>query len=130
LGEEIACAFCSLAAGEKVLASELCFARWDKYPVTEGHLLIIPNRHVVDYFAVTAEEKAALWDMVDEGEKLLDERFKLDGYNVGINVGAVAGQTLSHCHIHLIPRRLGVSENPRGGVRGVMAGKADYSTSR
>jgi diadenosine tetraphosphate (Ap4A) HIT family hydrolase len=95
--------------------------------VTEGHLLIIPNRHVVDYFAVTAEEKTALWYMVDEGKKLLDERFKADGYNVGINIGTDAGQTVMHCHIHLIPRRAGDSVNPRGGVRGVIPGRADYS---
>jgi diadenosine tetraphosphate (Ap4A) HIT family hydrolase len=65
--------------------------------------------------------------MVDEAKKLLDGRFKPDGYNMGINVGAPAGQTVTHCHIHLIPRRSGDSVNPRGGVRGVIAGKADYS---
>ena len=68
--------FLFAADGEKVLASELCFARWDKYPVTEGHMLIIPNRHIADYFSVTAEEKAALWAMVDEGKKLLGECYK------------------------------------------------------
>ena len=127
MGEELNCPFCSLPGGEKVLASELCFARWDKYPVTEGHLLIIPNRHVADYFSVAPEEKTALWAMVDEGKKLLQERFKPNGYNVGINVGTPAGQTVMHCHIHLIPRRSGDSVNPRGGVRGVIASKADYS---
>lgn len=97
--------------------------------MTEGHLLIISNRHVADYFSLTAEEKTALWAMVDEGRRLLDERFKPDGYNVGINIGADAGQTVMHCHIHLIPRRSGDTYNPRGGVRGVIAGKADYSRS-
>jgi diadenosine tetraphosphate (Ap4A) HIT family hydrolase len=124
--EELNCAFCS-QTGEVVLMSDLCFARWDKYPVTEGHLLIIPKRHVPDYFSATAEEKLALWALVDQAKTLLDERFKPDGYNVGINVGATAGQTVMHCHIHLIPRRLGDSINPRGGVRAVIAGKADYS---
>ncbi len=98
--------------------------------MTEGHLLIIPNRHVADYSSVTAEEKTALWAMVDEAKKLLDGRFKQDGYNVGINVGPTAGQTVLHCHIHLIPRRSGDSVNPRGGVRGVIAGKADYARGR
>ena len=126
MGQELDCPFCSTPEGEKVLASKLCYARWDKYPVTEGHLLIIPNRHVVDYFSVTAEEKTALWAMVDEGKKLLDERFRPDGYNVGINAGTDAGQTIMHCHIHLIPRRSGDTNNPRGGVRGVIPGKADY----
>jgi diadenosine tetraphosphate (Ap4A) HIT family hydrolase len=127
LGEKLNCPFCSPADGEEVLASELCFARWDKYPVTEGHLLVIPNRHVSDYFLATEEERTALWAMVDEAKKLLDGRFKPDGYNVGINIGTTAGQTVMHCHIHLIPRRAGDSVNPRGGVRGVIAGKADYS---
>jgi diadenosine tetraphosphate (Ap4A) HIT family hydrolase len=97
--------------------------------VTEGHLLIVPNRHVANYFSVTAEEKRALWAMVDEGKKLLDERFKPHGYNVGINVGTDAGQTIMHCHIHLIPRRSGDSSNPRGGVRGVIPNKTDYPKS-
>ncbi len=70
-----------------------------------------------------------MWAMVDEGKKLLDECFKPHGYNVGINIGADAGQTIMHCHIHLIPRRSGDTNNPRGGVRGVIAGKADYSRS-
>jgi len=123
----VSCPFCSPVDGEKILASELCFARWDKYPVTEGHLLVIPNRHVADYFSATEEERTALWAMVDEAKKLLDGRFKPDGYNVGINIGTTAGQTVIHCHIHLIPRRAGDSVNPRGGVRGVIPGKADYS---
>jgi diadenosine tetraphosphate (Ap4A) HIT family hydrolase len=126
LGKELNCPFCAPPDGEQVLLSELCFARWDKYPVTEGHLLIITNRHVPDYFLVTAEEKTALWAMVDEARKLLDERLKPNGYNVGINVGSPAGQTVMHCHIHLIPRRSGDSTNPRGGIRGVIIGKADY----
>ena len=129
MGQELNCPFCSPADAAKVLASEFCFAWWDKYPVTEGHLLIIANRHVADYFSLKAQEKTALWAMVDEGKKLLDERFKPDGYNIGINIGADAGQTVMHCHIHLIPRRSGDSVNPRGGVRGVIAGKADYSRS-
>jgi diadenosine tetraphosphate (Ap4A) HIT family hydrolase len=129
LGEVVNCPFCSLVDGEKALASELCFARWDKYPVTEGHLLVIPNRHVPDYFSLTAEEKKALWAMVDQGKKLVDERFKPDGYNVGINIGTTAGQTVMHCHIHLIPRRSRDTVNPRGGVRAVIPGRADYPNS-
>lgn len=125
--QEINCPFCSPAEGEKVLGSALCYARWDKFPVTEGHLLIIPNRHFADYFSATPDERVALWDLVEEAKKLLAGRFKPNGYNVGINVGAPAGQTVMHCHIHLIPRRTGDSDNPRGGVRAVISGKADYS---
>ena len=94
--------------------------------MTEGHLLSIPNRHVADYFSVTAEEKTALWAMVDEGKQLLEERFRPDGYNRGINMGTTAGQTVIHCHIHLVPRRSKDSVNSRGGVCCVIAGKADY----
>ena len=94
--------------------------------MTEGHLLIIPNRHFPDYFSATPDERTALWAMLEEAKKLLAGRFKPDGYNVG----ATAGQTVLHCHIHLIPRRSGDSVNPRGGVRGVIAGKADYSGNR
>ena len=94
--------------------------------MTEGHLLIILNRHVADYFSATAKEKIALWAMLDEGKNLLERRFKPDGYNMGVNNGTHAGQTIMHCHIHLIPRRSGDSLNPRGGVRAVIPEKADY----
>jgi diadenosine tetraphosphate (Ap4A) HIT family hydrolase len=127
VGEELNCPFCPPAEGEEILRSAFCYAKWDKYPVTEGHLLIIPNRHFSDYFMATPDERTALWAMLDEAKKMLDGRFKPDGYNVGINVGAPAGQTVMHCHIHLIPRRSGDSVNPRGGVRGVIACKGDYS---
>lgn len=120
------CPFCSAAENDKVLRSALCYARWDKYPVADGHLLIVPSRHFADYFQGTSEEKTRLWTMVDEAKTLLDDKFKPDGYNIGINTGIAAGQTIMHCHIHLIPRRRGDTANPRGGVRGVITGKADY----
>lgn len=91
-------------------------------------MLIIPNRHGADYFAASAEEKAKLWAMVDEGKNFLAERFRPDGFNVGINVSTTAGQTVMHCHIHLTPRRSGNSVNPCGGVRGVIAGQAGQKT--
>jgi diadenosine tetraphosphate (Ap4A) HIT family hydrolase len=106
------------------------FCPLGQVPSDRRALVNHPNRHVPDYFSLTPNEKTALWAMVDEGKKLLDERFKPDGYNVGINIGANAGQTIMHCHIHLIPRRAGDSANPRGGVRGVIPGKADYARSK
>jgi diadenosine tetraphosphate (Ap4A) HIT family hydrolase len=99
----------------------------NKYPATEGRLLIIPNHHFLNYFLATPDERTALWATVDEAKKLLNGRFKPDGYNVGINVGAVAEQTVLHCHIHLNPRRSADSVNLRASVRGVIAGKANYS---
>ena len=88
--------------------------------MTAGHLLIIPNRHVPT-ISLTAEDKTAFWLMVDGGKKFWMNALSPDGYNVGINIGADAGQTIMHCHIHLIPRRSAMPVNPRGGVRGVIA---------
>jgi diadenosine tetraphosphate (Ap4A) HIT family hydrolase len=126
MAEELTCPFCMPYPSEKVLENSLAYARWDKHPVTEGHLLIIPKRHFADYFEATAEEKGELWELVDKGKALVDQMFKPDGYNVGINVGASAGQTILHLHIHLIPRRKGDMENPRGGVRHVIPSKGNY----
>lgn len=109
-----------------VLQNELAYAKWDLYPVTQGHLLILPKRHVPGYFAASPEEKAKLWELVDQCKQLLDRKFKPDGYNIGINEGASAGQTIFHVHIHLIPRRKKDTDNPRGGVRHVIPSKGNY----
>ena len=97
-----------------------------KYPVTKGHTLIIPNRHVSSYFDLTDEEKEDLFNLLEEVKAHLDEQYRPDGYNIGINDGVVAGQTIMHVHIHLIPRYAGDMENPRGGVRGVIPRKRVY----
>jgi diadenosine tetraphosphate (Ap4A) HIT family hydrolase len=89
-------------------------------------MLIIPNRHFENYFDATDEEKVALWTMVDEGKELIDKLHLPDGYNIGINIGQAAGQTILHLHIHIIPRYVGDVEDPRGGVRGVIPGKQKY----
>lgn len=111
---------------DKVLSNELCYARWDKYPVSNGHMLVIPYREFASYFEATAEEKLALWALVDEVRALLDLRFSPGGYNIGINVGRVAGQTVMHMHIHVIPRYPKDLEDPEGGVRGVIPEKRKY----
>jgi len=98
----------------------------DLFPVTPGHLLIIPNRHIANYFEASAREKRELWDLLEEAKKLLESKDSPDGYNIGINVGEAAGQTVFHLHIHLIPRRKGDVENPRGGIRHVIPGKGCY----
>jgi diadenosine tetraphosphate (Ap4A) HIT family hydrolase len=118
------CPFCDVAAA--VLGNELAYVRFDKYPVTPGHLLILPRRHVANFFDTTAAEQAALWALLADAKRLLDERHAPDGYNVGINVGAAAGQTIMHVHVHLIPRYRGDIENPRGGVRGVIPARQNY----
>ncbi|MFA9556733.1 HIT family protein [Evansella sp. AB-rgal1] len=118
------CAFCSNV--EMVLENNLAFAIFDKYPVNKGHLLIIPKRHVSDFFDTTDEERAAFNELLEEGKKLLDSKFRPDGYNIGVNCGETAGQTIFHVHVHLITRFFGDMEDPRGGVRGVIPEKQKY----
>jgi diadenosine tetraphosphate (Ap4A) HIT family hydrolase len=118
------CPFCSGA--DRVLEDALIHCRFDLHPVTPGHLLVIPHRHVADLFALTTAERMAMLSMVDRAKALLGQRFEPDGYSLGINVGAAAGQTIGHVHLHLIPRYGGDVANPRGGVRGVIPGRQDY----
>lgn len=118
------CPFCD--AGEEAAGNALAYARFDAHPVNPGHLLLLTRRHVEHWFAATHEERAALLELVDAGKALLDERFGPDGYNVGINVGDAAGQTVMHLHVHLIPRYRGDVPEPRGGVRGVIPARQSY----
>jgi diadenosine tetraphosphate (Ap4A) HIT family hydrolase len=118
--------FANPAPDVQVLNNDLCYARLDSHPVSQGHLLIIPFREFASYFDATEAEKAALWSLVDEARDWLDARFQPAGYNIGINVGAAAGQTVMHLHVHVIPRRFGDSADPRGGVRGVIAARQKY----
>ncbi len=121
------CVFCNLDS-EKELISETAtaVAFLDSFPVNPGHTLIVPKRHVADYFELSIHEQRALWLLVNRCKTLIQKRFNPDGYNVGINVGEAAGQSIFHVHIHLITRYKGDVENPRGGVRGVVPGKKDY----
>ncbi len=110
-----------------MLQSDLAFAILDGFPVTEGHALVIPKRHVEDYVGLTLDEVAACHDLLHRlrtDTMARDDAFQ--GFNIGMNAGAVAGQTVFHCHIHLIPRRAGDVENPRGGVRHLIPGKGQY----
>lgn len=118
------CPFCNI--DEPVLETAFAFAIFDRYPVTEGHLLLIPRRHVPDYFSLTLEEKRDLDLLILKGKELLDKTYQPDGYNIGINNGKAAGQTIFHLHIHLIPRYMGDLDDPRGGVRGVIPDKRIY----
>jgi len=121
------CPFCQIERERELLTeSATAFALLDRYPVSPGHALIIPKKHIADYFDLSPHSKTALWLMVDRVKMLLFERFHPAGFNVGINIGAAAGQTVPHVHIHLIPRYLGDVENPRGGVRHIIPGKGDY----
>ena len=105
---------------------KLGFVRWDSHPVNEGHALVIPYRHVPSYFEVTDEERQELWGLVNQGKEVIENRYHPQGYNIGINIGSRAGQSIFHMHIHLIPRYRGDVENPKGGVRGVIPEKQRY----
>ena len=118
------CPFCRNP--NKVIQNDLAFADYDSYPVNPGHCLVITHRHVAEYFDTTAEEKAAVWALVDEIKTVIDAEFHPDGYNIGVNIGEAAGQSVPHLHIHVIPRYRGDMENPKGGVRGVIPHKQKY----
>ncbi len=117
------CPFCNPYGEEVVAQNALCYARWDAFPVTRGHLLIIPFRHTPDYFSLSIEEKQAITDLIDVCRGVIEDNFQPAGYNIGCNIGTVAGQSIMHCHCHLIPRYPGDTDNPKGGVRRVVAGK-------
>ena len=123
------CLFCSIQeGGERIIAqNDLIFAIEDGFAVTPYHTLIIPKRHVEDYFGLTEEETLASKSLLEECKKsILEKDSSVTGFNIGMNCGHDAGQTIFHCHIHLIPRRKGDVENPRGGVRHTIPGKGFY----
>ncbi|PCH58861.1 MAG: HIT family protein [Burkholderiaceae bacterium] len=118
------CPFCNLE--ESVIKNGLAYVRFDMYPVSNGHMLIVPFRHVSDFFDLSMDERNAIFLLVDEVKILLDEKHNPDGYNIGTNVGEFAGQTVWHAHLHVIPRYKGDMEDPRGGVRWIIPDKAKY----
>ncbi len=99
---------------------------WDAYPVSPGHALLLPRRHVATFFEASRDEQSALLAALDAARAIIDERRRPDGYNIGINHGAAAGQTIFHLHVHLIPCYSGDVTDPRGGVRFVIPNKANY----
>lgn len=120
------CIFCNIDKNRIIKENETAVAIYDNFPVNKGHMLIIPKRHIDNYFETEESDREGLWQLVHECKDFLDEEFKPDGYNVGINCGHTAGQTVMHLHIHLIPRYDGDIQNPRGGVRGVIPEKRIY----
>jgi diadenosine tetraphosphate (Ap4A) HIT family hydrolase len=120
------CPFCDPSPGDIVLRNALAYARADAFPVNPGHILIVPFRHVSSLFEATDAERAALLDLLCRCRDLLEEEYLPDGWNIGVNVGTAAGQTVPHLHVHLIPRYAGDVPDPRGGVRGVVPEKKTY----
>jgi len=121
------CLFCTISPERIIMENDVAYAIYDGYPVTEMHTLVIPKRHIEDYFGLTQDEILGCDSLL---RAVRDDIMKHDslvkGFNIGMNSGAVAGQTVFHCHIHLIPRREGDVEEPRGGVRWVIPSKANY----
>lgn len=122
------CPYCrKMRTGEGVVAeNELAVALWDQYPLNPGHTLIVPRRHEGDYFKLTAQEQTAIVDLMQRVKTTLDVEFAPAAYNVGLNSGPAAGQTIPHTHVHLIPRYLGDVPDPRGGVRWIIPERAPY----
>lgn len=120
------CPFCTLPPERIIDSNDLALVIRDGYPVSPGHSLVIPKRHIGSWFEITPEEQSAMLDLLERAKAVLEEEFKSDGYNIGINDGPTAGQTVPHLHMHLIPRYKGDLEDPRGGVRWIIPGKAKY----
>jgi len=123
-----ACRMCKSKSSPRLMfEGKYGFAVWDRHPVSAGHFLVVPHRHFSDYFDINDEEREELWLLVARGKAVADEKYHPDGYNIGINVGKWAGQSIPHLHIHVIPRYAGDVENPKGGVRGVVPERKLYT---
>jgi diadenosine tetraphosphate (Ap4A) HIT family hydrolase len=120
------CRFCNLSSTDIVIANELAVVSRDSYPVSPGHTLVIPKRHVGSFFDTTTEERLALMELIDQAKLALDREFHPAAYNLGLNDGPAAGQSIPHVHFHLIPRYEGDRTDARGGVRWVLPEKAKY----
>ena len=121
------CIFCGKISEKKFLfENNFWVALEDGFPVSKGHTLVIPKRHVASFFDLREEEFSSLKEMLDRVKERLEALYKPDGYNIGVNVGETAGQSVFHVHVHVIPRYAGDVANPRGGVRGVIPSKQNY----
>ena len=121
------CLFCNHIESELAHENNLAYASYDSYPVSEFHCLVIPKRHIKDFFELSNDELVACNDLI----KLVKDEIRnkdqtVSGFNIGTNVGKVSGQSIFHCHFHLIPRRKGDVENPQGGIRSVIPNKQHY----
>ena len=120
------CPFCSIDPARVLYESALVRILRDGFPVSPGHLLLVPRRHIAGWFDATPAEQQALTAAIAVARSLVEQEHQPDGYNVGMNLGEAAGQTVMHLHLHVIPRYRGDVASPRGGVRHVIPAKADY----
>ena len=125
------CLFCNLSESGCAHENDLAYASYDSYPVTEHHCLIIPKRHIKDYFELTKDELTACHELIKVvKDEILSKDQSVKGFNLGTNIGKVSGQSILHCHFHLIPRREDDVENPQGGVRSVIPNKQHYKREK
>ena len=121
------CLFCNIKENTLAHENNLAYASYDSYPVSKYHCLIIPKRHIKDYFELTNEELVACNDLIKFiKDEITNKDQTVNGFNIGTNIGKVSGQSIFHCHFHLIPRREGDVENPQGGIRSVIPNKQHY----
>lgn len=122
------CIFCKEFIPNKkpLFENDLAVAYFDEFPVSKGHVLIMTKKHVKTFFDATIEEQKAIIELLNKCKKYIDKNYQPDGYNVGLNCGKAAGQSVLHIHMHLIPRYYGDVEDPRGGIRGVIPSKKNY----
>jgi len=120
------CPFCALSKQQVILETPTVLATFDRYPISEGHTLVIPKRHIAHLFELPEGELRAAWSLVAKVRILLKAKYHPDGFNIGVNEGAAAGQTIGHAHIHIIPRYKGDVHDPRGGIRWVIPANAKY----
>ena len=121
------CLFCNIKESGLAKENNLAYASYDSYPVSKGHCLIIPKRHARDYFDLSNDEIIACNDLIKEiKNEIIKKDSSVKGFNIGSNAGKISGQSILHCHIHLIPRRNGDVQNPQGGVRSVIPSKQHY----
>jgi diadenosine tetraphosphate (Ap4A) HIT family hydrolase len=124
------CPFCTLPLARIVYANDLAVVIRDAFPVSRGHMLILPQRHVGSFFDLERAERDSVFELIEVARRDLDQTLHPDGYNIGINDGPAAGQTVPHLHLHLIPRYKGDQADPRGGVRRIFPERADYWSAR
>tara|TARA_Y100000022_G_scaffold167673_1_gene152565 strand:- start:243 stop:641 length:399 start_codon:yes stop_codon:yes gene_type:complete len=125
------CLFCNIKKSECAHTNDLAYASYDSYPVSKHHCLIIPRRHIKDYFDLSKDELIACYELIKIIKKeILIKDQTVKGFNLGTNIGKVSGQSILHCHFHLIPRRKGDVENPQGGIRSVIPNKQHYKRDK
>ena len=125
------CLFCNIREGGVAHENDFAYASYDSYPVSKDHCLIIPKRHIGDYFDLSKKELIACDELIKiVKSEIIKKDQTVKGFNIGTNIGKVSGQSIFHCHIHLIPRREGDVENPQGGVRSVIPNKQHYERKK